>query len=94
MISTSHLDETLKLIRLGKYDHGLNMFLTAKDYAKEQIKRDQNYKRRKESKKVKLIKEKPKNLNVIQAENKIKKAENNLKRKFEGKEMIPDEKKR
>ena len=93
MISTSHLDETLKLIRLGKYDHGLNMFLTAKDYAKEQIKRDQNYKRRKESKKVKLIKEKPKNLNVIQAENKIKKAENNLKRKFEGKEMIPDEKK-
>ena len=93
MTSTSHLDETLKLIRLGKYDHGLNLFLSVKDYRIEKEKRDECYKRRKESKKVKLIKEKPKNMNVIQAKHKIKKAENNIKRKFEGKEMIPDEKK-
>ena len=81
------------MIRLGKYDHGLNMFLTVKDYEKEQAKRDENYRRRKEMKKVKLMKEKPKSKTIIKADHKIKKAENNIKRKFEGKEMIPDEKK-
>ena len=93
MTSTTHIDETLKMIRLGKYDHGLNMFYTVKDYEKEQAKRDESYKRRKELKKVKLIREKPKSMNIIQANHKIKKAENNIKRKFEGKKMIPDEKK-
>ena len=89
----NNLEETLKMIRLGKYDHGLNMFLTVKDYEKEQAKRDENYRRRKEMKKVKLMKEKPKSKTIIKANHKIKKAENNIKRKFEGKEMIPDEKK-
>ena len=93
MTSTSNLDETLKMIRLGKYDHGLNIFYRVKDYEKEQAKRDESYQRRKELKKVKLIKEKPKSMNIIQAKHKIKKAENNIKRKFEGKKMIPDEKK-
>jgi hypothetical protein len=64
-----------------------------KDYIKEQKKRDECYRRRKELKKVRLIKHKPKNMNIVQAETKIKKAENNVKLKFEGKEMIPDEKK-
>ena len=93
MTSITHLEETLKMIRVGKYDHGLILFLNVKDYIKEQKKRDECYRRRKELKKVRLIKHKPKNMNIVQAETKIKKAENNVKLKFEGKEMIPDEKK-
>ena len=90
IISITHLEETLKLIRVGKYDHGLNLFLNVKDYLKEKAKRDECYRRRKELKKVRLIKEKPKNLSLIQAQDKIKRVENNVKRKFEGKEMLPD----
>ena len=93
MIGTTRLEETLNFIRIGKYDHGLKLFLNLKDYIKEQRKRDACYQRRKELKKVRLMKEKKKNMTLIQAQHKIKKAENNIKRKFEGKEMIPDEKK-
>ena len=91
--STTHLIETLNMIRVGKYDHGLILFKNVKDYLKEQKKRDACYQKRKALKKIHLKIEKPKNLNLIQAQHKIKKAENNIKRKFEGKEMIPDEKK-
>ena len=93
MVSTVQIEETIKLIRVGKYDHGINLFLNVKHYLKEQTKRDECYKRRKELKKVKLFQQKPKNMNLIEAKHKIKKAEKNIKLKFEGKEMIPDEKK-
>ena len=93
MTSITNLIETLNMIRIGKYDHGLILFKNVKDYIKEQKKRDECYQKRKALKKIHLKKEKPKNLNLIQAQHKIKKAENNIKRKFEGKEMIPDEKK-
>ena len=92
ILSTNHIDEILKMIRLGKYDHGLNMFLTLKEFLKEKKKREECYKRRKDLKKVKLTHKKPKNMNIIEAQQKIQKAENNVQRKFEGEEMIPEQK--
>ena len=47
---------------------------------------------KKMNKKVKLTHKKPKNMNIIEAQQKIQKAENNVQRKFEGEEMIPEQK--
>ena len=93
ILGISHLLEVLKFIRLGKYDHGLNFFFTLKDYLKEFNKREKCYRMRKNRKKVVKEKEKQKNLTLIQTKHKIKRAEDNLRRKLEGKEMIDEDKK-
>ena len=93
MIGMSHILEVLKFIRLGKFNHGVNIFVTLKDYLKEINKREQCYRIRKESKKVIKEKENIKNETLVQTKHKIRRAEDNLKRKLEGKEMIDEDKK-
>ena len=93
IIGLSHIQETLKFIRIGKFDHGLNIFFTIKDYLKEFNKREQCYRNRKNKKKVTQEKIRPTNKTLIQTKHKIKRAEDNLKRKMEGKPMIDYDKK-
>ena len=93
IIGNSHLDETLKFIRLGKFDHGLNLFFILKDYLKEYNKRQESYKNRKNKKKLTTDKTKLRNENLIQTKHKIRNAEKNIRRKLEGKPMIYEDKK-
>ena len=93
IIGISELLEVLKFIRLGKFDHGISIFFTLADYLRELKKREECYRARKNLKKIKRVKEKRHNEALIQAKHKIKRAEDNLKRKLEGKEMIDEDKK-